>query len=205
MSKKWNQDPEIISEPGGLRSDALTTAELSDELTMQMPGCETPPEPAWSGESHESAPEGALRDGGQEIPTPASERPRSVYRPALDKASAKVYAEVAGTVLSALGGLVNQRLALFDDDDTWIPADAELQQVSQPLGRIAARRAPMSGDAESATDIADGIAIAVGLAVYALRNLGQRVRLRKVAYAASHVEPSSQVNDEPALEGNYTL
>lgn len=99
--------------------------------------------------------------------------------PLVVKARAKAFAKLAAAAFAALSGLINERLALHDDDQTWLADDEDLQMVGDPAGRIIARHAPLPGGTD-ANDLSDAIEIAIGGAGYLIKNSVQRARLRRM-------------------------
>jgi hypothetical protein len=161
----------------GQRNDGETSPD--ETPVVAMPGFDQPPplrmdEPSDPQASGWVDPE-AGDAGSAGLPPMETSAPDPV-RPKLDAGAADSFGKVAGGAFVAVGGLLNARLAADDDDDTWIPTEQERDQVGKPIGRIIARRAPLPGGEQNATDIADGIAVAIGLVQYALRNIGKRAR-----------------------------
>lgn len=159
------------------------TGERADEeidqwvdQTAEMPGFAPSPEPRLDPPSDPDHLADDLDDGSV---SGEAHTPGSVTRPALDKSAVKAFGEAGVGFVTAAGGLLNSSLKLNDDDDTWIPTEKEADQIGRPLGRIVARHTPLPGGEENATDVVDGIAIAIGLVMYGLRNIGKRARLRK--------------------------
>lgn len=79
-----------------------------------------------------------------------------------------------GIVTAGLMGataLVNRRTKVHPEDDRWLMTEEELAAVGSPLARILARRTPIPGDGEDASDIADLVEGVVGLIGYTMRQL----------------------------------
>ncbi|MDB4872786.1 MAG: hypothetical protein JWP34_4531 [Massilia sp.] len=164
----------------------------SQDLLADLPGC--PPE---SLPLQDQLPPGSqLGDvdvDGDGVPRTETSGSGKPVRPQLDASARKAFAATAAGVVEALGGLLNAKFSDPEDptDDVWIPTDQESDQIGQPLGRILARHTPLPGGEEHATDVADGIAIAIGAVMYGLRNLGKlgkRAR-RKRGQASPQVIP----------------
>jgi hypothetical protein len=160
----------------GERNDGETSPD--ETPVMALPAFDQPPPLRMDEPSETSG--GQLDDGeaggSDGLPPMETSAPKPVRPKLADKETAAAFGAAAGGAFVAVGGVLNARFAAHEDDDVWIPTEQERDQVGQPLGRIMARHAPLPGGEQNATDIADGIAIAIGLVQYALRNLGKRAR-----------------------------
>ncbi len=123
-------------------------------------------------------PDGAMLDVGESgsaAPTsPAgstgsSPAAAAAANPLATKAKAKALAKLAGAAFAALTALLNLRLRVDEDDDTWIADEEDLSAVGTPAGRLLARHAPLPGG-EDASDLSDGIDLGIGLAGYLIKN-----------------------------------
>lgn len=158
-----------------LQDDSSQYEEGLDDLPGVPPGMGEPindPLTVNHDESGEASADGSGSDG--------KTRTRSdTFRPKLNAAVAKGYTEAAAATVNAVGGVLNSAVALDEEDDIWLPTDEETDQIAEPLGRIAARHIPTPGGDMDPGDVADAIAIGVGLVVYAIRNLNQAFRRRR--------------------------
>jgi hypothetical protein len=162
----------------GERNDGET---LPDEPPMvAMPGFDQPPplrmdQPSEPSE-HDGQGDGAGSDG---LPLTETSAP-SPIRPALDASAAAMWQGVGRGVIQGVGGLLNMWKGADESDEIWLPDKGETRQMGEPLGRIIGRRAPMPGNGDAnPSDIADGIAIAIGLVGYGTRNLFEALRRRR--------------------------
>jgi hypothetical protein len=189
-------------EPG----DQVDQREAVPVPTFQAPS----PDPAPRRLPQDPIPEGTTRakaagsDGSaaasvdDESPKKGSTGSTKRFRPlgALDHATVAAYAKVAGVVFTAIGGLLNDRMAFDETDDVWLPDDMDVSNVAGPVGNIAARHAPIAGD--SASDIGDALAAVAGLAVYMVGNLGKlRTRRRRARAAARGAAVAPPVDEQP--------
>jgi hypothetical protein len=163
----------------GERNDGET---LPDETPMMaVPGFAAPPPlrmdpPSDPPSGHQLDGDAEAAAGSDGLPPMETSAPKPVRPKLVDTAAAEAFGKAAGGAFVAVGGVLNAKFGAHEDDDVWIPTEQERDQVGQPLGRIMARHAPLPGGEQNATDIADGIAIAIGLVQYALRNIGKRAR-----------------------------
>lgn len=80
-------------------------------------------------------------------------------------------------VFAALTTLLHKRFAP-KNTTLWIAHEDEVKDVSEPLGRIAARRNPLGA---AGADVGDGIQAGVAAAAYAMRNISDAVYLASPA------------------------
>jgi hypothetical protein len=113
--------------------------------------------------------------GDGPAPMAAGSTPASTKAPRLRPlVTAQQIAAAKGIVTAALMGataLVNRRTKVHPEDDRWLMTEEELDAVGGPLARILARRTPIPGDGEDASDIADLVEGVVGLIGYTMRQL----------------------------------
>lgn len=95
------------------------------------------------------------------------------------KGKGRAYAKIAKAALHAVGGLVNMRLAVDDDDKCFLPDEDDDDTIAPPLGRIAARKIRIGANADDLTDIEDiGIAV-VGLVAWVLKGASEHLTARR--------------------------
>jgi hypothetical protein len=160
--------------------------DLTQEEPLPQPGWATVTPPPGPG-NPDLAPPGEYDDAAAASSGPDASRPGST-RGSTPKplSTAKITAGGLGDAMTAIfrgvGQALNHWTALSDEDDIWLPTDAEAKGVGEPLGRIIARRVP-DLPAGEASDLADGITAAIPLLTYGVKNavawLGRR-RKRKV-------------------------
>lgn len=126
----------------------------------------------------EDAGPGAGASGSQ----PGGSTRGSTPSPSVAKITASGLGEAMTQIFRGIGEALNHWTAQSDDDDLWLPTDAEAKGVGEPVGRIIARRVPElpPGDA---SDLADGITAAIPAVSYVIKNtvtwLGRRRKKRK--------------------------
>ncbi|MGH3414904.1 MAG: hypothetical protein ACRDVE_18105 [Actinocrinis sp.] len=134
---------------------------------------------------------GARIDGGADYPFEAPTSPGASMgssradagappNPLAAKGRAKALGKLGSAAFAAVSGVLNERLALDDQDETWLADDEELKAVEQPAGRLLSRKLPL-GEGTDATDLADLIEIAVIAAGYAIYNTMAHLRARREA------------------------
>ncbi len=129
-----------------------------------VPPATTPgPDPLPDGAVSGSAP------GSSEPPThtPTDDRPPGP----ISKTKAATYTAIARGALRAFGGMVNMRLAVDDEDDSWLPDDEDEETVPPPVGRLMARRMPFDAGSENLTELEDLTVAAIGLIGYGLKSV----------------------------------
>jgi hypothetical protein len=134
---------------------------------LRMPGQRHPDQPTQPGPEPPSDDAAAAAGSPGATGSPA----RSPLTPELFKGKAKTFAVIARTLLVAAGGLANSMLAIDEDDETWLPDDDDQRDIPEPLGRLAARRIPLTDKIENLSDVEDLAALAVGVATYAAKGL----------------------------------
>jgi hypothetical protein len=148
-----------------------------DELAEGEPG-EGPvfdPENLFGLQLEDPLPAGATLAGGSDSAAPTSpagsmgSSPAAAANPLATKAKAKAFAKLAGAAFGALTALLNLRLRVDEDDETWIADEEDLALIGTPAGRLLARHAPLPGG-EDASDLADGIDLGIGVAGYLIKN-----------------------------------
>lgn len=185
--------PEAIPEPGFSRPKTRPTDPFN-------------PESSTVGES-DTAPDsdsvGATPQNGSTASTDSqagkSNGPK-IKRLSFDAETAAAFAEVAGAVIIAVSGLLNDRFA-GEESPVWLADDRDIVAIGEPVGRIAARHAGLPGSGEI-TDITDAIQAGVGLAMYTLKNLKLRAQLRRQRRRAAQIQPDAPVDDVPTDQAN---
>lgn len=112
--------------------------------------------------------------------------------PLATRGRAAVFAKLAAAAVMAVSGLLNERLAVDDEDETWLADDEDMKAMGEPAGRLIARKLPLPEGTDT-TDLADAIEIAIGAAGYAAKNTvawvrSIRERRRATAGAALYQE-----------------
>lgn len=92
------------------------------------------------------------------------------------RAKSAAFGQLAGAAFAAISGLLHIRLRVDEADETWLADQDEVEAVGQPLGRIAARHAPLPGGTD-ASDLGDAVEATIALTAYLIRCSGQRARL----------------------------
>lgn len=192
----------MIRKNPGAQSGSEPEPEPEDDPGTPLPGfgppaalrTPFPPDPHMSPEGDKRPPE-PFGDGpgssGPEKPSPASTD--------LTKRTSHVKAasEIVSATLRAATGLVNSRLAVDDDDHTWLMDDEEVREIARPVARIIVRRVPIpEGSDTSASDVADGITAVVGLVSYLIRCMGERAELRRARRRAWQRMPDVDQADD---------
>lgn len=103
---------------------------------------------------------------------------RGAVDPLKAKGRSKVFGTLAAAAFAAASGVLNERLALDDADETWLADDEEVDAVADPAGRIIARHVPLPAGAE-AQDLADAIDLVIVTGAYLAKNVMARLRLRR--------------------------
>lgn len=104
-----------------------------------------------------------------------SSRAAGVPNPLQAKGRARVFAALAAAGFAAVSGLLNDRLALDDEDETWLADEQDVEAVSTPAGRLIARRLPLPEGTDT-SDLADAIEIGIAAAGYVVKNAMARAR-----------------------------
>lgn len=122
--------------------------------------------------------------GGEGVPNPLQARGR-----------AKAFAKLAAAAVMAVSGLLNERLALDEEDETWLADEHDTKAIGDPAGRLVARKMPLPEGTDT-TDLADVIEIAIGAGGYLLKNLMARAselreRRRMLREGAAAAYPGS--------------
>lgn len=141
----------------------VTTVEIPTTSTTGLPDeYYDEDEPQWSPSPSSTSSTG--EDPGPFEPTskiPTGSSPASIADPSIAAALASMFAVGCGLV-----GLVLDR-SIGKGSRAWLMHEHEVEGISEPLGRIAARRVPVSS--REATDVADGIEAGVATIAYATR------------------------------------
>jgi len=116
--------------------------------------------------------------------TPEGSTGSSPLAPTVLKLRGKAFAKIAAAVFEAVSGLLNERLALHEEDETWLADEQDKKMVGEPAGRLMARHAPLPGGTD-ASDLSDIIEIGIGTAGYLIKNSMQRARLRRALRRAT--------------------
>lgn len=119
-------------------------------------------------------------DSGYADPTtPAgstgSSRAAGVPNPLQAKGRATLFTALAAAGFAAISGLLNDRLALDDEDETWLADEQDVDAVSTPAGRLIARKLPLPEGTDT-SDLVDAIDIGIATAGYVLKNAMARAR-----------------------------
>lgn len=104
-----------------------------------------------------------------------SSRAAGVPNPLQAKGRTTVFTALAAAAFAAMSGLLNDRLALDDDDETWLADDQDVDAVSTPAGRLIARKLPLPEGTDT-SDLVDAIDIGIATAGYVLKNAMARAR-----------------------------
>jgi len=135
------------------------------------------PDPEGAGESGYAAPtKGAGSTGSS---------PLAGVNPLQERLRAKAFGQLAEAAFAAVSALLNVRLRLDEEDETWLADGDDLKGVGAPAGRIIARHAPLP-DGTNAGDLSDGIGIAIAATAYLIKNTRARagaLRMRRRAQA----------------------
>jgi len=107
---------------------------------------------------------GSFLDGGGKAPNPLAARGR-----------AAAFAQLAAAGVAALSSLLNNRLALDDEDETWLADDEDMDAIGKPAGRLISRKLPLPEGTDT-NDLADAIEIAIGAAGYVAKNTREWVK-----------------------------
>jgi hypothetical protein len=99
----------------------------------------------------------------------------AVGNPLAEKRKAAAFGQLAAAAFAALSGLLNARLRLDEDDETWLAEKEDMDGVGKPAGRIIARHAPLPGGSE-ANDLGDAIEIVIAGAGYLIKNATARAK-----------------------------
>jgi hypothetical protein len=111
----------------------------------------------------------ATKQAGSTASSPA------VGNPLVERRKAAAFGQLAAAAFAALSGLLNARLRLDEDDETWLAEKEDLDGVGKPAGRIIARHAPLPGGSE-ANDLGDAIEIVIAGAGYLIKNATARAK-----------------------------
>jgi len=160
-------DPDLaFGEPAQPRADPLPAgARVSDGASDS------------EGRTKGAGSTGSSLDGGKP-PNPLQARGR-----------AAVFTKLAAAGFAALSAILNDRLAVDEQDETWLADDDDLDAVGKPAGRLIARKLPLPEGTDT-NDLADAIEIAIGVAGYVAANTREwvkSVRLRRRAAAGAAV------------------
>ena len=101
---------------------------------------------------------------GERAPNPLAARGR-----------AAAFAKIAAAGFAALSGVLNDRLAVDEQDETWLADDEDLDAVGNPAGRLISRKLPIPEGTDT-SDLADAIEIAIAAAGYVAKNTREWVR-----------------------------
>ncbi len=164
----------------------------NDPLDESRTRLEQPEPGAPTDASSEPSPNGAdswddfdeLPPADEPSPTTSS-RDRTRFRGFTDPA---VFAEPIGAAVGMASVVVHY--ARKAPADLWIADDDDIANIAGPLARIAARHSPIAGG--EASDLADGISAALGVANYAVKNI------RATAQLAPQAPLAPMPNQEPA-------
>lgn len=107
--------------------------------------------------------ESFLGDGGK-APNPLQARGR-----------AAAFAKLAAAGVAAVSAVLNNRLAVDDEDETWLADREDMDAIGKPAGRLISRKLPLPEGTDT-NDLADAIEIAIGAAGYLAKNTQEWVR-----------------------------
>jgi len=167
-------------------SSSSNTQETGDYQVHLDPSSPTP------GLSDRPTSANSTRNKGRKRPwsrTPNGSSPASTDRPPITVELVAGYAGLAATGVQALGLFLNARMA--PGTALWLPTPQETEAIAMPLGRIAARHAPM--DTGTATDLSDAAEAVVGVVGYGVRNVSMTAAARggdSPQPAPSHATPA---------------
>jgi hypothetical protein len=113
--------------------------------------------------------------------------PLGAESPLQTRAKAKAFAQLAAAAVAVVSGLLNARFRLDDEDGTWLADGEDLKAMGDPAGRIIARHAPLPGGTD-ASDLTDGIGIAIGAAGYLIKNARARAAALRARRRAAPAE-----------------
>lgn len=161
-----------------------STTETDEPLIATVPGFRPPPSPPGPDPldpdtttlsdptTPDAGPEYSIGPGPDELSdVAAASSSRTTSSPA-STADPLAFVEIARTVVGLAAMVVRAvraRRRPWLHPAAWIATPDDQAAIGDPLGRIAARHAPVTG--EGSADVADGMAAMIGAAGYAVRGL----------------------------------
>lgn len=95
--------------------------------------------------------------------------------PLAARGRAAAFAKLAAAGIAALSAVLNDRLAVDEEDETWLADEEDMDAIGQPAGRLIARKLPLPEGTDT-SDLADAIEIAIGAAGYVAKNTREWIR-----------------------------